>query len=299
MQSMTDTAQAPDPQRHRAWALLSRVALSAPGMVAELVQAHGPVEAADRIVSGVIDARYGPRDWQRAEDDLFRTTLMGGRLLTRDDPQWPDCLTDLDGLGADVHAPLALWVRGPETPDLFTSNMIGVVGSRAASGYGQHVTHDFASALARGGWTVVSGAAFGIDAAAHTAALIENGSTIAVLPCGLDRPYPAAHERLLTRIVDTGLVISEYPPGTGPAKPHFLARNRIIAALSRGVLVCEAGLRSGTANTVHWATQLGRPVAAVPGPITSATSVGCHDMIRTSQARLVTNIDQIQDTILG
>ncbi|MFF3574590.1 DNA-processing protein DprA [Nocardia jiangxiensis] len=260
---MTDTTLTPDPQRHRAWALLSRVALSAPGMVAELVHAHGAVDAADRVVSGVIDARYGPRDWQRAEDDLFRTALMGGRLPTRDAPHWP---ARLDELGADVHAPVALWVRGPQEPELFASNTIGVVGSRVASGYGQRVTHDFAGALARQGWTVVSGAAFGVDAAAHTAALAEQGSTIAVLPCGLDRPYPAAHERLLARIVETGLVISEYPPGIGPVKSRFLARNRIIAALSLGVLVCEAGLRSGAANTVQWAARSPRCQARSPQP---------------------------------
>ncbi|MBY8863551.1 DNA-processing protein DprA [Nocardia sp. CA2R105] len=268
-------------------------------MVAELVNTHGPVAAADRIVSGVIDARYGPRDWERAENDLFRTAVMGGRLLTRDDPAWPARLTDLDLLGADVHAPIALWVRGREQPDLFASSMIAVVGARAATGYGEHVTYDFAGGLARRGWTVLSGAGFGIDAAAHTAALSADAATVAVLACGLDRPYPAAHERLLGRIVETGLVISEYPPGTPPVKSQFLARNRILAALSAGVLVCEAGLRSSTTNTVGWATRLGRPVTAVPGPITSAGSAGCHDMIRTSRARLVTNIEQILDAIPG
>ncbi|WP_067903720.1 DNA-processing protein DprA [Nocardia vaccinii] len=299
MQSRTDTAEARDSRRHRAWALLSRVSVSAPGMVAELVHAHGPVEAANRVVSGVIDARYSLRDWERADDDLFRTAVMGGRLLTRDDPVWPARLADLDGLGEDVHAPIALWVRGTQEPDLFASHTIAVVGSRVATGYGKRVTHEFASDLARRGRVVVSGAAFGIDAAAHAAALTEQAPTIAVLPCGLDRPYPAARDQLLARIAETGLVISEYPPGTAPAKSRFLARNRIVAALSAGVLVCEVGLRSGAGNTVHWATRLHRPVAAVPGPITSAASAGCRDVIRTGAARLVTTTDQILDTVDG
>lgn len=299
MESTTDITEFRDPRRHRAWALLSRVSVSAPGMVAELLRAHGPVEAASRVVSGVIDARYSPQDWERAEDDLFRTAVMGGRLLTRDDPAWPARLTDLDRLGEDVHAPVVLWVRGPREPDLFASAMIAVVGARVATGYGKRVTHEFASDLAHRGRVVVSGAAFGIDAAAHAAALTEQAPTIAVLPCGLDRPYPAAHGQLLARIAETGLVVSEYPPGTAPVKSRFLARNRIVAALSAGVLVCEAGLRGGTGNTVHWATRLQRPVAAVPGPITSAASAGCHDMIRTGAARLVTTTEQILDTVDG
>lgn len=298
MISMTDTTEVSDPQsRRRAWALLSRVALSSPAMVTELVRAHGPIEAAGRIVGGVIDARYGHRDQQRAQDDLDRITALGGRLLTRDDPDWPARLNDLDGLGADVHAPVALWVRGGAGPDLFARNTIAVVGARAATRYGEHVAEHFAGVLARQGWIVISGGAIGIDLAAHVGALAQRAPTVAVLPCGLHRSYPAAHDRLLTQICESGLVVSEYPPGVEPAKPQFLARNRIVAALSLGVLVCESGPRGGTRNTVDWATRLARPVAAIPGPIDSAASAGCHTMIRSGHARLVTTLEQLHDTI--
>ena len=156
------------------------------------------------------------------------------------------------------------------------------------SSYGNEVATEMAADLAREGTTVVSGAAFGIDAAAHRGALAGGGRTVAVLACGVDVAYPAAHERLLREIAREGLVISEYPPGHVPRRYQFLHRNRLIAGLSDAVVVVEAGRRSGARNTVRWARALARATLAVPGPITSAASVGCHQMIRTGEARLVT-----------
>ncbi|MDJ0109764.1 DNA-processing protein DprA, partial [Rhodococcus erythropolis] len=158
-----------------------------------------------------------------------------------------------------------------------------------STAYGEHVTAEIAGDLAVDGWTVISGAAFGIDGAAHRAALGVGGNTLAVLACGVDRAYPSGHARLLKQIASSGAVISEYPPGTTPAKFRFLARNRLVAALSDGVVVVEAGWRSGARNTANWARKLGRPVMAVPGPVTSASSTGCHRMIREGEAQLVSN----------
>ncbi|BCN68358.1 hypothetical protein RE943_18310 [Prescottella equi] len=166
---------------------------------------------------------------------------------------------------------------------------VAVVGTRAASSYGEHVTAEIVGDLAADGWTIVSGAAFGVDAAAHRAALGVGGLTVAVLACGVDRAYPAGHGRLLQQIARDGAVISEYPPGTSPARYRFLARNRLVAGLSEAVVVVEAGWRSGARNTATWGRRLGRPVLAVPGPVTSAASTGCHRMIREGEARLVSS----------
>ena len=156
----------------------------------------------------------------------------------------------------------------------------GVVGSRASTAYGEHVASDLSEGLCRRGVAVVSGAAFGIDGAAHRAALAADGCTVAVLAGGLDVPYPAGHSSLMYRIRAAGLLVSEYPPGIRPARHRFLARNRLVAALSGATVVVEAGLRSGAANTAAWARALGRVVCAVPGPVTSSASAGCHALIR-------------------
>jgi len=145
--------------------------------------------------------------------------------------------------------------------------------------------------------TVVSGAAYGVDGAAHRGALAAGGPTIAVLGCGINVPYPAGHGGLLDRIAEVGLVISEYPPGTPPARHRFLVRNRLIAALATGTVVVEAGRRSGSRNTAATAAALGRLVMAVPGPISSAMSVGCHELLRTGDACLVGSVDDVIESV--
>ncbi len=163
------------------------------------------------------------------------------------------------------------------------------MGSRAATAYGTHVTTEIAADLAERGWTIISGAAYGIDAAAHHGALLAGGRTTAVLACGADVPYPYGHATLLGTIAASGTIVSEYPPGRPPTRTRFLARNRIIAALSAGTVVAEAGLRSGTLNTARQARELDRALMAVPGPVTSAQSAGCHQLIRDAGAACVTS----------
>ena len=147
------------------------------------------------------------------------------------------------------------------------------------------------------GWTVVSGAAFGIDAAAHRGALSVDGATVAVVAGGVDRPYPLAHTTLLARIAEVGAVVAEVAPGMAPTRPRFLLRNRIIAAVSRGVIVVEAALRSGSLNTARTAAEIGRPVGVVPGPVTSMMSSGCHQARRDGLAEIVTDVDEVIDLV--
>jgi DNA processing protein len=168
-----------------------------------------------------------------------------------------------------------------------------MVGSRAATGYGGHVAGEIAADLAERGWAIVSGGAYGIDAAAHRGALAAEGSTIALLACGVDYPYPAGHADLFAAIAAQGLVVSEWPPGRHPARMRFLVRNRAIAALACGTVIVEAGERSGALNTARHAADLGKPLMAVPGPVTSAQSAGCHRIIREWGATCVTRAADI------
>jgi len=168
-----------------------------------------------------------------------------------------------------------------------------MVGSRAATSYGGHVAGEIAADLGERGWAVVSGGAYGIDAAAHRGALAAEAVTIAVLACGVDYPYPAGHADLFAAIAAQGLVVSEWPPGRHPARTRFLVRNRVIAALGCGTVIVEAGERSGALNTARHAADLGKPLMAVPGPVTSAQSAGCHRIIRDWGASCVTRAADI------
>jgi DNA processing protein len=196
----------------------------------------------------------------------------------------------------DLAPPIALWVRGPGVLDELCAQAAAIVGARAATGYGLHVAGELGAGLATAGFTVVSGAAIGVDGAAHRGALAPGGPTVAVLACGIDRSYPAAHEALLERIAATGVIVSEYPPGSVPARHRFLVRNRLIAGLAAGTVVVEAGLRSGAQRTAADARSLGRPVMAVPGPVTSGRSAGCHRMIREG-AVLVTRVEEVLEEV--
>jgi DNA processing protein len=221
--------------------------------------------------------------------DLDRHLCRDGiRLICPGDPEWPD---RLDELG---HAkPYALWLRGSGDLKYGSVRSVSMVGSRAATGYGVHVAGELAGDLADRGWLIVSGGAYGIDAAAHRGALITGGTTIAVLACGVDRPYPAGHDTLFAGIADGGLLVSEWPPGSHPTRSRFLVRNRVIAALTRGTVVVEAGERSGALNTARHAAELARHLMAVPGPVTSAQSAGCHRIIRDWGGALVSSADDI------
>ncbi len=237
------------------------------------------------------DAALGravPR-WRDRLGEIPSTTQLaawqdrGFRLIVPGDAEWP---TQLDDLG-DAR-PLLLWLRGSANLRLTCVNSVAIVGSRAATGYGQHVAIEMAAALAEKGTATVSGGAYGIDAGAHRGALAAGGETVAVLAGGLSFGYPQGNSSLFTAIAAQGVLVSECPPDAGPTRPGFLVRNRIIAALSRGVVVVEAALRSGALNSARHARELCRPVMAVPGPVTSEYSAGCHELIRDYGSMLVT-----------
>jgi DNA processing protein len=287
----------------RARAYLSRVAEPPAAALIGLVDAVGPVAAAARVRAGEVDDEIARqtsarRCAQRVDADLAAARAVGARLLVPEDPAWPQWAFASFGLAGspELAPPVALWVRGPLSPERATERAVAVVGSRAASGYGLHVAGEFGAWLAAAGATVVSGAAVGVDGNAHRGALAADGPTIAVLACGIDRAYPAAHATLLERIGFCGLVVSEYPPGSIPARHRFLVRNRLIAALGGGTLVVEADVRSGAQRTAANALALGRPLMAVPGPITSGLSSGCHRMIREG-ALLVTRPEEVLEVV--
>jgi DNA processing protein len=294
----------------RAWAYLSRVAEPPCLELAALVQCVGPVEAADRVRRGLVDddlARLteSRRGIDIAAEDLELLARRGGRLITPDSDEWPvlafaafAAIRGTNG-GRGISRggpPMVLWALGPARLDEVARRAAAVVGTRAATAYGEHVAADLAAGLAERDVAVVSGGAYGIDGAAHRGALNCEGITVAVLAGGLDIPYPAGHSALLHRIGQHGLLFTEYPPGVRPARYRFLTRNRLVAAVAGAAVVVEAGLRSGAANTAAWARALGRVVAAVPGPVTSSASAGCHALLRNG-AELITRAEDIVELV--
>jgi DNA processing protein len=287
-----------------AWAYLSRVAEPPCPELAALVQRVGPVEAADRVRRGLVTDELvrrtaARREIDRAAADLELLARHGGRLITPDCPEWPlVALSAFGGIGPRPRGapPMVLWALGPARLDEVAQRAAAVVGTRAATAYGEQVAADLAAGLVERDVVVVSGGAYGIDGAAHRAALTCDGITVAALAGGIDIPYPAGHSALLHRIGQHGLLFSEYPPGIRPARHRFLTRNRLVAAVAGAAVVVEAGLRSGAANTAAWARALGRVVAAVPGPVTSSASAGCHALLRNG-AELVTRADEIVELV--
>jgi DNA processing protein len=292
----------------RAWAYLSRVAEPPCPELAALVQRVGPVEAADRVRRAEVSddlARHtaSRREIDRATDDLELLARRGGRLITPDCDEWPTlAFAAFAAFRSDGRArlrggrPLVLWALGPVRLDEAAQRAAALVGTRAATAYGEHVAADLAAGLAEHDVAVVSGGAYGIDGAAHRAALNSDGVTVAALAAGLDILYPAGHSALLHRIGQHGLLFTEYPPGVRPARYRFLTRNRLVAAVAGAAVVVEAGLRSGAANTAAWARALGRVVAAVPGPVTSSASAGCHALLRNG-AELITRAEDIVELV--
>jgi DNA processing protein len=225
----------------------------------------------------------------------------GARFICPGDPEWPDRLNLLEPTyefsRRPVPPPFGLWVRGTSNLADLSERSLAIVGARAATTYGKTVAADLAAELATAGWTVVSGAAYGIDGAAHRGALAMNRPTVAVLACGADVVYPRGHAALLDRILADGLIVSERPPGALPTRPGFLQRNRIIAAMTAGTVVVEAALRSGALSTAQWAADLHRNVVAIPGPVTSSMSVGCHKLVRDNVAVLATTATEVADVV--
>jgi DNA processing protein len=223
--------------------------------------------------------------------ELRRAERTGQRFVTPLDEEWPSQIDALDEQRDPLidrgGVPLGLWVRGPGRLDRLAES-VAVVGSRSSTSYGEELAGDIAAELGHAGVPVVSGAAVGIDYAAHRGAVSAGATTVAVLAGGADRPYPPSHRRMIEHLAAEHLVVSEAPPGAAHTRVRFLVRNRLIAALARGTVIVEAAARSGALCTVSWATRLNRVVMAVPGPVTMATSVGTHQAIRNGVASLVT-----------
>jgi DNA protecting protein DprA len=257
----------------------------------------GAIEVKDRLVSG----RYGesnssPKIADRikqssGEEVITQITSSGAFLLTPEDIDWPVSLNDL------AAPPIALLIKGQREylPNLIDS--ISIVGTRNPTPYGRRIAEDFGAGVADHEWAVVSGGAIGIDAAAHNGCLVGEGITVAVLGGGFNKNYPAAHEKLFAEISESGLLISEVMPDV-PAIPHrFLTRNRLIAALSKATIVVEAAFRSGSLRTARDAAEIFRPVMAIPGPINSPTSEGCHRLIAERLAELVSSVSEVMELV--
>ena len=308
---VTGVPAVPDDER------LARVALSRvvePGshVVREALRTWSALEVWDRLRSGHglpghtagtlagIQGRVQGHDPTR---DLERALDGGGRVLCPGDDEWPQGLdwspdTMAAATVADLAAPWALFVRGPHRLGAAVTCSVSLVGARAATAYGTHVAGELGYGLAEAGLAVVSGGAYDIDGAAHRGALAAQAApTVAVLACGLDVAYPRGHDRLLAQVADEGLLVSELPPGSAPTRVRFLVRNRVIAALSQGTVVVEAALRSGSLSSAARAGELLRHVMAVPGPVTSAQSAGCHRLLRSGAATCVTSVAEVLEQL--
>lgn len=232
--------------------------------------------------------RAGDEGAAESGRDLDNIARIGGRLIIPSDEEWPSLLDDLGPA-----APLGVWVRGAAELAAVLTRAVAVVGARAASSYGTKCASDLAWDLAAHGITVVSGGAFGIDAAAHRAAIAREAPTVAFMAGGVDRFYPAANADLFEQILATGAIVSETAPGMTPMRHRFLLRNRLIAAAARLSVIVEAGWRSGALNTARHAHELSRPVAAFPGSVYSTSSTGAHRLVREHEAELVTCSDDV------
>lgn len=288
---------------------LARVTLSRalePGEHSTLadVARLGPVAYRDRVLADRVEGDTAEVLAERVEAvdpalELEQAARRGIRFVAPGDEEWPGSLEELGPLN-DVAlrggVPVGLWLRGPMRLDELADS-VAIVGTRDATTYGNTVAHDLASGLASAGRVVVSGAAFGIDYAAHRGAVAGGGDTVAVLACGIDRAYPAAHRAMIDHLAETTLVISESPPGHSPTRVRFLARNRLIAALTRGTVVVEAAARSGALSTARWADALSRHVMAVPGPVTSVVSQGPHNLVREGTGTLVTGAEDVLELV--
>lgn len=298
----------PPPEEERA----ARMVLAAtvePGDpdAARLVRQFSAVELLARLRAGRLRPEKAVGWAERLEAVRLATVradtaAAGARFVVPGDEEWPLCADELaafeDGSPERrAGAPLGLWIRGPRSLGGLCGLAVAIVGARAATEYGLHVAGDLAAGCAQLGATVVSGAAYGIDAAAHRGALAVDGCTVAILAGGVDRATPSGLGAMLDAIAATGLVVSEAPPGTAPSRSRFLVRNRLIAALAHGTVVVEAARRSGALSTARWARDLNRIVMGVPGPVTSMQSAGVHELLRQPETTLVTTHDEVLELV--
>lgn len=297
------------------WAYLNRV-VEGPSPELHGLLTHYPAE---EIAHGIYKGEdwIGPlrqstasrRDWLRQDEDLAAAEAVGARLITPDDNEWPgeefssafgfyqqglvDAPATFDDQAVPPHS---LWVRGGNLREVVAQS-VALVGTRAVSRYGWEASRLLAGGLATHQWTVVSGGAVGVDTAVHESALDAGGQTVAVAACGIDISYPARNAQLFEKIAASGCAVSEFAPGTRPQRFRFLSRNRLVAAMTAGTVVVEAGFRSGALNTLNWAEALGRVAMAVPGPITTSGSLGCHQRIQEGRAQLVASADEVRGLV--
>lgn len=277
----------------------------------DLLIHHEPGELLDAVIGRLAPGAVSvPEAWTERANRLDRRLAAvearadkeGLRWICPGERGWPQSLADLDQVDpfhGTVGAPLGLWLRGVGNLADLCAQSVAIVGARACTTYGAECASEIAGDCADAGYTVVSGAAFGIDSCAHRGSLVMRKPTVAVLASGADIDYPKAHTALLARIAESGLVVSEQAPGESPMKGRFLSRNRLIAALTQGTVVIEAARRSGSLNTLHWADQLGRLTMGLPGPVTSQQSAGVHAAIRGGEAVLVASGKDVVEELGG
>ncbi|MYX36764.1 DNA-processing protein DprA [Streptomyces sp. BoleA5] len=288
----------PTPGERLARATVTRIADPGDGLVGTWLREFGPVETVRALTAGEElpgagrqrTAGYALRARRaQPERDLAAARATGTRFVCPGDPDWP---RQLDDLGTE--RPYGLWVRGGASLRMWALRSVAVVGARACTDYGSHMAASLGADLAEAGWVTVSGAAYGIDGAAHRGALSVTGATVGVVASGVDVAYPPGHAELIGRIAEQGLLIGELPPGSHPTRSRFVLRNRVIAALTRGTVVIEAQYRSGSLITARRARKLGRFVMGVPGPCTSSLSRGVHELLRADGVLVTGAADVIE-----
>ncbi|MFE9389544.1 DNA-processing protein DprA [Streptomyces sp. NPDC006784] len=293
--------RAPEESERLARAALTRIAEPGDELVGRWLAAHGAcavvaaLSGSGRPLSGRRERRWAGLKLRaaraRPHADLEAIAASGGRFVCPGDSEWPRQLDDLGHA-----APFGLWLKGEPSLRLWALRSVAVVGARACTEYGAHSAAALGAGLAERGWTVVSGAAYGIDAAAHRGALAVRGPTAGVLACGADVAYPPGNQELIRAMGERGLLIAELPPGDHPTRSRFVLRNRVIAALTRGTVVVEAALRSGALVTARRALALGRQLMGLPGPVTSGLSQGVHELLR-GEATVVTDADEVIEQV--
>ena len=251
------------------------------------ISTHGALAVYNKLLNG----GYDPIKYEKLITNLRQTdgdkilTEIGkhyARLITPDDEDWPEQLNDL------AAPPIGLILKG--NINALHQSSLAIVGTRNPTSYGARIAGEFAAGFADREWAIVSGGAYGIDSYAHKGALIAEGVTVAVVASGIDINYPAGNTRLFAEICESGAMVTEFMPGHKALPNRFLTRNRLIAALSKATLVVEAAFRNGSLRTARDAAEIFRPVMAIPGPITSPTSEGCHRLIGERAAEIVTSV---------
>ena len=251
------------------------------------ISAHGPL----KVLESILSASY-PAEKTRAiitsirvadvGQILYEIEKAGAQFLTPEHEHWPIGVNQL------VNPPIGLVVKGDST--CLITDSLAIVGSRKPTNYGANVASEFARGFSDLGWTIISGGAYGIDSYAHRATLQANGITIAVLATGIEVAYPKSNQKLFNEMSAHGAFISELMPHESAMPSRFLVRNRLIASIAKATLVVEAAYKSGSLRTAHDAAELLRPVMAIPGPINSAMSQGCHRLISERAAELITSV---------